>query len=168
MRIDLDSVYIVRKYNDNRSEAYENLYYQFSFPPEEIYEGGFSITNTFTGDWDYIDDLFNYWGEVSATVDPETLFLLDFDFMHGNKYSNSSGEKISEFMKRIIGIDIQLEQKPGLLYAKIKGEDIVDHVQTFEYIMKYTDPIKNQTQGYHHVIDFTQNSILEITFYDEN
>jgi hypothetical protein len=168
MRIDLDSVNIIRKYNDNRSEFYENQYYQFSFPPDEMYEGGFSITNTFTGSWDYMDDLFNYWGEVSATVDPQTLFLKDFDFVHGNKYSNSNSEKISEFMKRIIGIDIQMEQKPGLLYAKIKGEDIIDHVQIFEYLVEYTDPIKNQTDGYYHIIDFTENSILEITFYDEN
>lgn len=166
MRIDLDGVNITRIYNDDRTETYENVSYQFSFP--SMYTGSFSNNKDFTGNWDYVDGLFNYWGEVKATVNPESLILEDFDFKQGNKYSNSSGEHVSDFRQRITGINVQLEQKPGLLTAKIQGTSLIQYINIFDFILDYVDPEKNQTDGYYIEIDFTEYSELEIAFYDEN
>ena len=162
MRIDLDGVNITKIYNDDRTETYENVSYQFSFP--STYEGSFSNNKDFTGNWDYFDGLFNYWGEVKATVNPESLILEDFDFKQGAKYFYSSGEHVGDFRQRITGINIQLEQKPGLLTAKIQGTSLIQYTNIFDFIMDYVDPEKNQTDGYYTEIDFSENSVLEIAF----
>ena len=166
MLINLDGVNITRIYNDDHTETFENVDYQFSFP--SAYTGSFSDNENFTGDWDYYyDSNTNYWGEVEATVDPESLMLTEFDFKVGSKnYYN--GEFYSEIRRRITGINVQLEQEPGLLIAEIQGTSLIQYISIFDYIVDYVDPEKNETDGYYTEIDFTENSVMTIGFYDAN
>jgi len=174
MRIDLNSIAITRKYNDNRTEIIENQVFYFDFPFDDTYRGNISNNETFTGNWEYMGDPDNgpmYQGEVEATIDPKTLVLLDFDFKIHNKFVDLSGEYEYEYerIRRITGINVQLEPTNYGSHAEIKGQSINNHLNLFDYSWNYTDPVRDNNWGWYiEDIDISENSALIISFFNDN
>ena len=163
MQIVLDSVWVERVSYTIGTQIYYPGKYGFNFPFEETYRGSFKDNTDFSADWNYVDNGKTNIGEVTATVDPETLILKKFDFELEEKYYNTLENQDVETRQRITGIDVQLEATSFGYRGIIKGEELIDHVNIMEYIIQTSNQIGSYTEE---VIDFTENSKLTISFID--
>jgi hypothetical protein len=170
MDILLDSINATQQYNNGQTFSVGNLKYSFKIPSGDMYDGSFSDNSIFTADWDFTNETtqVHYWGEVKATVDPDSLLLEDFDFKINKKYIDTfrDNEEV-EIRQRITGIDVPLEMYlSGYLRGRIKGENLVNHINLFDYIEQFVDPVADQKWGWYiDDIEFTENSVLTVTFY---
>jgi hypothetical protein len=163
MQIVLDSVWVERTSYNNDTQIYYPGKYAFNFPFEETYRGSFRGNTDFSADWNYIENGKTYIGEVTATVDPETLILKDFDFTLEEKYHISLEDQDVETRQRITGIDVQLEATSYGYRGIIKGEELTQHINLMEYVKETSNQIGSYVEE---VIDFTENSKLTVTFVD--
>ena len=169
MGIVLDSIDLTQKLNNGLTFSVSNIKYSFSIPYGDMYDGGFTDNSIFTGDWDFINEAGRqYWGEAKATVDPEYLLLKDFDFKVNTKYIDvfRANEEV-EIRQRITGINVPLKiLSSGYLKGRIKGKNLVDHINLMDYIEQFVDPVADQKLGWYiEDIEFTENSVLIITFH---
>jgi hypothetical protein len=178
LKIFLDSITVIQNYNNGQISTWKNQDYHFGdVIVYDEYKGNFSKDNVFTGGWDFINTNASnnstfYWGDVIATIDPDSLKLLDFDIKTNHNFLGSGkdeNEYIYEDKRRITGINVQLEKSYNGLYGRIKGKNLIQHINLFERNVKFGDPSRDLIEGsYIDDIEFTEDSVLKIFFSDQD
>jgi len=175
LKIRLDSIKVVYKYNNGTNYTSQRVNSSFGYVIlYNEYKGSFSKDNKFTGGWDYFYQQENppvqhHRGQVTATLDPESLLLTDFKIEINTQVLDESGQYdyLFEHAYSITGTNVLLHRYYDGLTGRREGKDIYDHDIVFKETIKYGDPEKNHIHGRTvESFEITDESALKIFFLD--